>query len=179
MDNLEKMLEKEKELLKKLSDKELVKAYKSWMDACARYAVMAFNVGKEVGGEKYVKKLKEEFYKAGQRGAKSWIAASGVKELQPELKPGCRAIGKLMDYIDEGYLNFWDGYKENSEKAYDKDILTCPVAKAWSRAPELCDCIEVSMQGLYDSINPKAKIKFDKLLTKGDEVCHYRIEMKE
>ena len=165
--------------MKNLSDAEMGQRYKNWMEALARYTVIAFNVGKELAGEKYVERLKEEFYQAGQRSAKYWVEATGIKELQPELQPDCKAIGKLMDFIDNGYANFWDGYIENSPKAYDKDIVTCPIAKPWSRAPELCDMIEVSMQGLYDALNPKARIKFDKWLTRGEKVCHYRIEMKE
>jgi len=165
--------------MKNPSDAEMGKIYKNWMEALARYAVILFNVGKEVAGEKYMEKLKEEFYKAGQRGAKSWREASGLQELQPELQPDCKAIGKLMDFIDDGYGNFCDGHVENSPKAFEKNILTCPIDKPWSRAPELCDLMEVSMQGLYDALNPKARIKFDKFLTKGEKVCHYRIEIKE
>jgi hypothetical protein len=44
--------------------------YKNWTQQLARHVVMAYNVGKEVGGEAYVERLKEEFRVAGQKSAK-------------------------------------------------------------------------------------------------------------
>ena len=163
------------------TDAEMGQRYKNWMEALARYTVITFNVGKELAGERYIERVKEEFYKAGQRSVKHWRQASGVKEIQPELQPDCKGMGKLMDFIDDGYANFWDDYIENSPKAFEKEVFTCPIAEAWSRAPELCDVmLEASFQGMLDVLNPKIKFKgFSKLLPRGDKVCRYRMEMEE
>lgn len=161
-----------------VSEEEMGKRYKNWVDALSRYVVIAFNVGKEVGGEKYVERLKEEFYKAGQRGAKHWAQAAGVTEAELE---DCKGMAKIQDFIDDGYANFWEGYIENSPKALEKEVYTCPVAKPWTRAPEFCEVIlAASMEGMINTLNPKFESKgFSKLIPKGDKVCRFRIEMKE
>lgn len=48
-----------------ISEEEMGKRYKNWMEALARYLVVAYNIGKEVGGDKYVERMREEFYKIG------------------------------------------------------------------------------------------------------------------
>ncbi|HEX76764.1 MAG TPA: hypothetical protein G4O12_09350 [Dehalococcoidia bacterium] len=161
-----------------VSEAEMGQRYKNWVDALSRYTVIAFNVGKEVAGEKYVERVREEFYKAGQRSAKHWLEASGVKEAE---LADCRGLAKVQDFIDDGYANFWEGHIENSPRAFEKELLTCPVVKPWSRAPELCEImLAASMDGLVKTLNPKCEAKgFSKLLTRGDKGCRFRVEMQE
>lgn len=162
--------------MEQLNKPNMEERYRTWVESLARYTVMAFQVGKELAGETYLKRLEEEFYKAGARSAKHWRELSGVKEADPD----CIGLGKIMDTIDDSFANWWDGYVQNSPKGFEKHILTCPVAKAWSRAPELCTrMIAASWRGLINTLNPKATTTWNEFLPAGDKTCHYRIEIKE
>lgn len=162
--------------MKELNDAEMGQRYKNWMELLARYAVLAFNVGKELAGEAYVKRLEEEFYKQGARTAEYYKKLAGVEEAVPD----CVGLGKIMDFIDDGFANFWDGHEENSSKAFEKRIRTCPIAKPWSKAPELCTIMtNAIMRGLFETLNPDATLSWKEFLSTGGDSCHYRIEMKK
>ena len=135
-------------------------------------------VGKEVGGEKFVKRLKEEYARDGVKGAVMWMSLTDTK---PEDFKDCRDLAKIQDLIDDTFANFWNGYVELSPKAFEKELNTCPVTKQWSKEPDLCDvCISQSAVAMYSAINPKFKFKgFSKLLTKGDKACRLRVEMED
>ena len=161
-----------------VSEEEMGKRYKNWMEALARYLVVAYNIGKEVGGDKYVERMKEEFYKIGQKGAKMWMALSATTQ---EDLVDCRGLAKLQDCIDDTFANFWHGYIEHSPNAFEKEVYTCPLVGAWSKQPELCDVLlGASMTGIIEKLNPKFKAKgFSQLLTKGDKTCRFRVEMED
>jgi len=161
-----------------VSDEEMGKRYKNWTEALARQMVLLYRVGKEVGGERFVERLKEEYYKDGQKGATMWMGLTGTK---PEDFKDCMALPKIQDMIDDNFGNFWNGYIEHSPKAIEKELYTCPITKQWSKEPDLCAiCVTQSGVGMYKSLNPKFKFKgFSKLLTKGDKVCRVRIEMED
>ena len=52
-----------------ISEKEMGKRYKNWTESLARQMVILFRVGREIGGEKFIERLKEEYFKDGQKGA--------------------------------------------------------------------------------------------------------------
>ena len=161
-----------------ISEEELGKRYKNWVDSMAYQMVMMYRVGLEVGGDRFIQRLKEEYYKAGQRMAKQWLSITGT---HIEDYTDCRVLLKLQDQFDDSLANFWDGYRENSAKAFEKDIITCPVVKPFSKEPEICELIvSEAMRGIYETLNPNYKFTgFSKLLPKGDKVCRVRVEMKE
>jgi hypothetical protein len=161
-----------------VSEAEMGKRYKNWTENLARQMVLLYRVGREVGGDKFVERLKEEYYKEGQKGAKMWMSLTGTK---PEDFKDCLPLAKIQDLIDDTFANFWDGYVEKSPKAIEKELTTCPVTKQWSKEPDLCAvCVTQSGVGMYEALNPKFKFKgFSKLLTKGDKVCRVRIEMED
>jgi hypothetical protein len=161
-----------------VGDEVLGKRYKNWTEALARQMVTLYRVGKEVGGEKFVERLKEEYYKQGQKGAEMWMALSGTK---PEDFHDCMALPRVHDLIDDTFANYWDGYVENTPRAFEKELKTCPVAKIWSREPELCEVLlGESLKGMAGKLNPKFKTKgFTKLLTKGDKVCRFRVALED
>jgi len=161
-----------------ISDEEMGERYKNWTQALARQAVTLFRVGKEVGGDKFVERLKEVYKEQGRKGAAMWIALTNSK---PEDFKSCLGLAKVHDYIDDRYANFWDGYIENSPKAFEKELFTCPVAKAWSKEPDLCEVMfGESLKSMAETLNPKFKTEgFTKLLTKGDNCCRYRVEMEK
>jgi hypothetical protein len=161
-----------------VSEEEMGKRYKSWTEALARQVVLLYKVGKEVGGEKFVERLKEEYYKNGRKGAAMWMALSGSKK---EDFKDCMGMAKLQDCIDDTFANFWDGYVEHTPKAFEKELKTCPITKPWLKEPDLCEVlIGASLQGMIKELNPKFKSEgFTKLLTKGDKVCRFRVEMED
>jgi hypothetical protein len=161
-----------------VSDEEMGKRYKNWTKALARQMVILYRVGKEVGGKEFIERLKEEYYKDGQKGAEMWMALSGTKL---EDFNDCTALPKVHDMIDDTFANYWDGYVEHTPQAFEKELKTCPVAKAWSKEPELCEILlGESLRGMASVLNPKFKTEgFSKLLTKGDKVCRFRVELED
>jgi len=160
-----------------VSDEEMDKRYKNWTKALARQMVILYRVGKEVGGKEFIERLKEEYYKDGQKGADMWMALSDTKL---EDFHDCMALPKVHDLIDDTFANYWDGYVEHTPQAFEKELKTCPVAKAWSKEPELCEILlGESLRGMASVLNPKFKTEgFSKLLTKGDKVCRFRVELE-
>ena len=161
-----------------VSEEEMGKRYKNWTEGLARQMVRLYRVGKEVGGEKFVERLKEEYRKDGQKGAKLWMTLTGTG---PEDYKDCMKLPKIQDMIDDGFGNFSDGYIENSRKAFEKELKTCPMTKQWSKEPDLCAiCVNESAVAMYAALNPKFKFKgFSKLLTKGDKGCRFRVELED
>ena len=161
-----------------VSDEEMGQRYKNWMEALARQVVALFRVGKEVGGEQFVQRLRETFRESGCKGASRLMSLTGSK---PEDFKDCSGLAKVHDYIDDRYANFWGDYVENSPKGFEKELNTCPIAKYWSKEPDLCEILfGDSLKGFAETLNPKFQTSgFTKLLTKGDKCCRYRIEMKD
>ncbi len=161
-----------------VSEEEMGKRYKNWTETLARQMVVLFRVGKEVGGEKFIERLKEEYYKDGQKGAKMWMRMTGTT---PEDFHDCMALPKVHDLIDDTYANYWDGYVQHTPKAFEKELKTCPVAKTWSREPDICGILlGSSMKGMAESLNPKFKASgFTKLLPKGDNCCRFCISLED
>ena len=161
-----------------VSEEEMGKRYKNWTKALARQMIILYRVGKEVGGKEFIERLKEEYYKDGRKGAEMWMALSGTKL---EDFHDCTALPKVHDMIDDTFANYWDGYIEHTPQAFEKELKTCPVAKAWSQEPELCEILlGESLRGMASVLNPKFKTNgFSKLLTKGDKVCRFRVELED
>lgn len=161
-----------------VSSEEMGKRYKNWTDALAYQMMVLYRVGKETGGNNFIKRLKEEYFKIGQNTAKGLKAAIGAKD---EDFQDCKAVPNICDRLDDSLANFWDGYIENTTKAFEKEIKTCPVARRWSKEPDFCDLMFGEMvKGVANALNPQFKTEgFNKLLVRGDECCRYRIEMSD
>jgi len=161
-----------------VSDEVMGKRYKNWTESLARQMATLFRVGKEVGGEKFIERLKEEYYKDGQKGAKMWMNLSGTTL---EDFKDCMNLPKVHDLIDDTFANYWDGYIQHTPKAFEKELNTCPVAKIWSREPDICEVLlGSSMHGMAAALNPKFKASgFTKLLPKGDKCCRFCISMED
>jgi hypothetical protein len=150
--------------------------YRNWMNALFWQVIIAIMVGKEIAGEAYLEKLEKAFYDYGVRCAGYWKDISDLKEE----KPDCLALGKIMDTVDDSFANWWDGYVEKSSKAFEKHINNCPVATTLKWAPEICErMVPAALNGILQTLNPKATIAFDSFMSKGDKTCHYRMEVKE
>ncbi len=161
-----------------ISEEELGKRYKNWTESLARQMVTLYRIGKEVGGEKFVERLKEEYYKDGQKGAHLWMKLTGTTK---EDFKDCTNLPRVHDLIDDTFANFWNGYVEQTPKAFEKELQICPVTNQWSKEPELCEVLlGESLRGMATELNPKFKTSgFTKLLTKGDKVCRFRVFLEE
>jgi hypothetical protein len=161
-----------------VSEEEMGERYRNWTEALARQVVMLYRIGKEVGGDAFVERLRDEYYRGGKKGAAMWMALSGSK---PEDFEDCMGLPGLQDKIDDTFANFWDGYIENTPQAFEKELKTCPVARIWSREPDLCEVmLGASLVGMLEELNPRFKTEgFSKLLSKGDHVCRFRVELEE
>ena len=160
-----------------VSEEEMGKRYKKLTESVARQVVLLYKVGKEVGGEKFVERMKEEYFKIGESLAGMIKKKSGAKE--EDFKDCLIGLPKVCNYIDDANANFWDGYIENTPQAFEKELKTCPLARPWSEEPEICDILLTEfVRGVGNELNPKFKTSgFSKLLVKGDNVCRYRIEI--
>ena len=161
-----------------VSEEVMGKRYKNWTEALARQMVTLYRIGKEVGGDKFVERLKEEYYESGRKGAGMWMNFTGTTK--NDFKD-CSHFPKIHDLIDDTFANYWDGYVEQTSQAFEKELYTCPVAKIWSKEPDLCEVLlGESLRGMATELNPKFKTEgFSKLLTKGDSVCRFRVELEE
>jgi aspartate-semialdehyde dehydrogenase len=162
-----------------VSPEEMGKRYKNWTDGMAYQMMVLYRVGKETGGENFIKRLKEEYFKIGQNTALALKSHAGAK--REEFQDCSGALPNICNSIDDSMANFWDGYIENTAKAFEKEIKTCPVARQWSKEPEFCDIMFGELvKGVAHALNPQFKTDgFSKLLVKGDNCCRYRIEMNE
>ncbi|MBN1664555.1 MAG: hypothetical protein JW943_13220 [Deltaproteobacteria bacterium] len=161
-----------------ISEEEMGKRYKNWVLSLATQMLIVYRVGKKVGGEEFIEELKEAYRNQGRKDAHMWMKACGSK---PEDFKDCLGLPRLQDFIDDRFANFWDGYIENTPKAFEKELNTCPLTKLWSNEPDLCGVfLAENFKGVAEVLNPKFKPKgFSKLLTKGDKCCRYRIELEE
>jgi hypothetical protein len=161
-----------------VSEEEMGKRYKNWTQSLARMMVILYTVGKETGGEKFIEKLKKTFHEDGQKGAGMWMSLTGTTK---EDFKDCMCLPKIHDLIDDTFANYWDGYVEHTPRAFEKELRTCPIVKYWTKAPEICELLlGESLKGMVKELNPKFKTKgFSKILTKGDSVCRFRVEMDE
>jgi hypothetical protein len=161
-----------------VNDEEMGKRYKNWTESLAMQMMMLYKVGKEVGGEKFVERLKQEYKKQGKWAARAYMAATGTSK---EDFKDCMNLPKIQDLMDDTYANYWNGYIENSPKAFEKEVYTCPAARSWSKEPELCAfCISELCAGMVEELNPRFKFKgFSKLMPKGEKACRFRVEMED
>ncbi|MBU2429987.1 MAG: hypothetical protein KKH99_04785 [Proteobacteria bacterium] len=161
-----------------ISEEEMGKHYKAWMNVLAQHVVYLFKLGKEMGGEKFIDRVKADYSRQGELSAAYWMKKSGTKS---EDFNDCSNIPKIQDMIDTLYANFWDGYIENTPQAFEKEVTTCPVAKPWCQEPDICDAILGSFEsGLMKGLNPKFRPKgFSRLLVKGDSSCRFRVELED
>lgn len=156
----------------------MCRRYKNWTESLARQLVLMFRVGREVGGEKFMERIREEYYRDGKKGAQLWMKLTGTT---PDDFRDCSKLHLILDLIDDTYANYWDGYIENSPGALEKELKTCPVVRQFSREPDICRVLlGESSRGLADGLNPAIKAKgFSKLLSNGDPVCRYRFEKEK
>jgi len=157
--------------------KNMEKRYRAWAENMASIVALMASIGEETGGEEFLRRVEEAIFDSSRLNGERYKEAAGIS---PQTEVDCLAIGELCDKMDYSLANFWDGYVEKTPKAFEKRILTCPVAEALSTAPVVCErFIASGARGSIKALNPKANIRFTELLPKGDDVCRYRIEIEE
>mgnify|MGYP000849898819 CR=1 FL=1 len=159
-----------------VNEEEMGKRYKNWTEGLAYQMMILYRVGKETGGEKFMERLKEEYYRMGKNNARLIMKRTATTK---EDYKDCTRLPGICDTIDDSVANFWNGYIENSPQAFEKEIITCPVVKSYSMEPDFCDVILGEfVRGVAGEANPQFTTDgFSKLLVKGDDCCRYRIEL--
>jgi len=158
-----------------VNEEEMGKRFKNWTEGLAFQMMILYRVGKETGGEKFMERLKEEYFKMGKNSARLMMKRTSTTKQDYK---DCSRLSNICDSIDDSMANFWDGYVENSAQAFEKEIITCPVVKSYSMEPDFCDVILGEfVRGVAKEANPEFTTEgFSKLLVKGDNCCRYRIE---
>jgi len=156
----------------------MAERYKAMAENMASLVALIVTIGQEVGGESFMSKVEEAIFEGSKVNSPKLKEAAGVGETGGAAD--CLTIGKVFDALDDSLANFWDGYIEKSPQAFEKRIVTCPAAEAFSLAPVVCErLIEKGVQGLVKDLNPKATFRFTELIPKGDDCCRYRIEIED
>ena len=152
--------------------------YRAWAENMASLVALMAIIGQETGGEEFIRRVEETIFEGSKLDVQKYKDAAGITDT--DTPADCLTLGKLMDAVDDSLANFWDGYVEKSPNVFEKEVVTCPVAEAFSLAPVVCERIIASgARGYIKAVNPKADIRFEKLIPKGDDVCRYRIEIKD
>lgn len=152
--------------------------YKAWTENMAGLVSVLVTVGQEVGGDEFLNKVEEAIFEGSKLDAQKWKDAAKIGEAEKNLD--CLKIGQVFDKMDDSLANFWDGYIEKTPYVFEKRVVTCPVAEAFSIAPVVCERLILSgAQGLLEALNPKATFSFTELMPNGDDACCYRIELEE
>jgi len=55
------------------------------------------------------------------------------------------------------------------------EIVECPLSSA---PPECCDQVEAFWNGMVQSFDPELRFAYERMMTKGDESCHWTIKRK-
>ena len=152
--------------------------YRKWAENLSYMVATMANIGQETGGEAFLQKVEEAIFEGGKANAQWLKDAAGIGE--SETAVDCHKIGKVFDAMDDSLGNFWEGYVEKSPKVLEKRLVTCPVAEGFSLAPVVCErLILAGAQGLLETLNPKATVRFTEFLPNGDDACCYRIEIED
>ncbi len=156
----------------------MAQRYRAWAENMASLVSIMAIIGQETGGDEFMRRVEETIFEGSKLDVERYKDAAGIGENETEVD--CLTLGNLYDAIDDSLANFWDGYVEKSPKVFEKEVVTCPVAEAFSMAPVVCERIIASgARGYVKALNPKADIHFKKLMPKGDDVCRYRIEIED
>jgi hypothetical protein len=83
------------------------------------------------------------------------------------------AIGTLVDFC--GGIMQQLGNVSVSGSIIEKEITSCPFS---SSSVETCKQMEFINQGLVEAINSDYEFAYDRMMTKGDETCHWTIRKK-
>jgi hypothetical protein len=112
------------------------KRYKNWTEALANQMMVLYRVGKETGGEKFMERLKEEYFRIGRNSARSSLGITGTT---PEHFADCSGgLRKICDLIDNSMANFWNGYVENTATAFEKEVKTDGFSKLLVKGDACC-----------------------------------------
>jgi hypothetical protein len=105
----------------------------------------------------------------GQDIGNSIVNANGARLLSDEkARELINSLGKALN--QQGDYNFI------SIDRMERTITSCS-EQAWS--PVFCYQYESLIQGMLEAINPNLEFAYDKMITKGDSVCHWTIKKKD
>lgn len=148
--------------------------YKTWTELLAKVNAAMYNIGNELAGEAFVKRMEEALFEEGARMTRETVQHLGITGTD------CMAVGKIADAMDQSMGISWDGFIEQSPTRYSKDVTSCPIAEFFSVAPDLCVLLVPAFtRGFCSVINPDVTYRLEGCLANGDKTCGVRFEMKK
>lgn len=120
-------------------------------------------LGERAAGEKL------RFYMR-HSGLSYGIKVAGALEGEPK---GVLLLGRIIGALNDGHMR--RGSKGSSSELVEEEVNECPFSQA---PPEMCLQYEAFFNGICEAINPDYEFAYDKMMTDGDERCHWVVRKK-
>jgi hypothetical protein len=72
-------------------------------------------------------------------------------------------------------LHMRTGTRRSSENGIEEEVSDCPFSQA---PPEICLQYEAFVRGLCEAVSPDLEFSYDRMMTAGDEKCHWILKRK-
>ena len=82
-------------------------------------------------------------------------------------------LGEMIGVINDSHLR--KGKRICANGMVEEEVVECPFAQA---PPEVCLQYEAFFRGICEAVNPEYQFVYDRMMTKGDDTCHWTIRKK-
>jgi hypothetical protein len=94
------------------------------------------------------------------------------KDLKDEDK-GIQLLGRVIGALNDGHMR--KGSRMATTDMVEEEVRECPFSHA---PPEICLQYEAFFNGICEAIDPSCEFSYDRMMTDGDESCHWAIRRK-
>jgi len=95
-----------------------------------------------------------------------------ARELK-DFERGLQPLGRIIGALNDGHMR--KGPRKSTADAIDQEVRECPFSQA---PPEMCLQYEAFFNGICEAIDPSYEFAYDRMMTDGDESCHWVIRRK-
>jgi len=82
-------------------------------------------------------------------------------------------LGRIIGALNDGHMR--RGARRSSLDLIEEEVSECPFSQA---PPEMCLQYEAFFNGICEAIDPDYEFAYDRMMTDGDESCHWAIRRK-
>ncbi|MDD1756527.1 MAG: hypothetical protein LUQ39_06815 [Methanomassiliicoccales archaeon] len=86
---------------------------------------------------------------------------------------GIELLGRIIGALNDGHMR--KGSRRATTDMVDEEVRECPFSQA---PPETCLQYEAFFNGICEAIDPSYEFSYDRMMTDGDEICHWAIRRK-
>jgi hypothetical protein len=97
---------------------------------------------------------------------------SVAKDLKEEER-GIQLIGRIIGALNDGHMR--KGSRSMAGDLIEEEVWECPFSQA---PPETCLQYEAFFNGICEAIDPSYEFAYDRMMTDGDERCHWAIRRR-